>query len=85
MGASLRQGAKVESYGVVAAGAVIPENTTVPSYQVKLKLICLKNVQIWAGNPARYLRDLTNEEKEALDEFQAEVRSLAKVHAEGKL
>jgi len=70
MGASLREGVKVESYGVVAAGSVVPENTTIPSYQ------------IWAGNPARYLRDLTNEEKEVLDEFQTEMQSLAKVHAE---
>jgi len=35
MGASVRAGATVESFGVVAAGAVVPENTTVPSYQVK--------------------------------------------------
>ena len=35
MGASVRNGAKVESYGVVAAGAVISENITVPSFQVR--------------------------------------------------
>jgi len=70
MGASVRAGSTVESFGVVAAGAVVPENTTVPSYQ------------IWAGNPARYLRDLTNEEKEVLSEFHEEIQNLAKVHAE---
>jgi carbonic anhydrase/acetyltransferase-like protein (isoleucine patch superfamily) len=70
MGASISNGATVQSYGVVAAGAVIPEGTTVPSYQ------------IWAGNPARYLRDLTNEEKEVLDEFHDEMQSLAKIHSE---
>jgi len=70
MGACLRSGSKVESYGFVAAGAVIPENTTVPSYQV------------WAGNPAKYLRDLTNEEKEILDEHHQELQELAKVHSE---
>lgn len=70
MGATLRAGSKVESYGIVAAGAVVPENTTVPSYQ------------IWAGNPAKYLRDLSNEEKEILDEFHGEMQSLARVHAE---
>jgi carbonic anhydrase/acetyltransferase-like protein (isoleucine patch superfamily) len=70
MGASVHQGSKIESYGIVAAGAVISENTTVPSYQ------------IWAGNPAKYLRDLSNEEKTALDEFHSEMQSLAKVHAE---
>lgn len=70
MGASIQAGVTVQSYGVVAAGAVVPEGTTVPSYQ------------IWAGNPARYLRDLTNEEKEVLDEFHGEMQSLAKVHNE---
>jgi len=70
MGASLHKGTKVESYGVVAAGAVVHENTTIPSYQ------------IWAGAPAKYLRDLTNEEKEVLDEFHAESVNLAKVHCE---
>jgi carbonic anhydrase/acetyltransferase-like protein (isoleucine patch superfamily) len=70
MGASVRKGAKIESYGLVAAGAVIPEDTTVPAYQ------------IWAGNPAKYLRDLTNEEKEVLDEHHQELQQLAKVHAE---
>jgi len=32
MGATVQKGSKVESYGLVAAGAVISENTTVPSY-----------------------------------------------------
>jgi len=70
MGATVSNGSTIQSYGVVAAGAVIPEGTTVPSYQ------------IWAGNPARYLRDLTNEEKEVLDEFHDEIQSLAKIHSE---
>ena len=51
MGATVSPGATVESFAVVAAGAVIPEGVTVPSGQV------------WAGSPAHYLRDLTQEEK----------------------
>ena len=47
MGASIGKGAIVESFGVLAAGADLPENTVVPSGQ------------IFAGSPARYLRDLT--------------------------
>lgn len=70
MGSTLSQGSKVESFGVVAAGAVIKENTTVPSNQ------------IWAGNPARYLRDISPEEREALNEHHAELIQLAKIHAE---
>lgn len=47
MGASVGKNAVVESFGVVAAGANVPEGTTVPSGQ------------IYAGSPATYLRDLT--------------------------
>ena len=47
MGASVGKGSVVESFAVVAAGANVPEGTTVPSGQ------------IFAGSPARYLRDLT--------------------------
>jgi len=32
MGATVRKGAKIESYGLIAAGAVLTEQTTVPSY-----------------------------------------------------
>ena len=34
MGSTLQHGSKVESYGVLAAGGVLPEKTTIPSYQV---------------------------------------------------
>jgi carbonic anhydrase/acetyltransferase-like protein (isoleucine patch superfamily) len=51
MGATISNGAKVESFGIVAAGGVVPDGVTV------------KSNQIWAGNPAVYLRDITPEEK----------------------
>ena len=47
MGATVSRGATIEAFGVVSAGAVVPEGVTVPSGQ------------IFAGSPARYLRDLT--------------------------
>lgn len=47
MGASIGKGSTVESFAVVAAGAQVPDGTTVPTGQ------------IYAGSPARYLRDLT--------------------------
>ena len=47
MGASVGKGCVVESFAVVAAGAVLAENTVVPSGQ------------IFAGAPAKYLRDLS--------------------------
>ena len=47
MGASVSRGAKVEAFGVLAAGAALAEGHTVHSGQ------------IFAGTPANYLRDLT--------------------------
>ena len=47
MGSTVSRGCVVESFGVVAAGAILSEGTTVPSGQ------------IYAGAPAKYLRDLT--------------------------
>lgn len=51
MRATIMDGAVVESGGWVAAGALVTPNKRV-----------LKG-QIWAGNPAKYFRDLTIEEK----------------------
>ena len=60
MGASIGRGSVVESFAVVAAGAVVPEGTTVPTGQV------------YAGAPAKYLRDLTQQEKHLLGEHHLE-------------
>ena len=61
MGAYVGRGATVESFAVVAAGARVEDGATVPSGQ------------IWAGSPARYLRDLTQEEKHFLSEHHLEM------------
>ncbi len=47
MGATVHRGGKVESFGVLSAGAVLAEGDVVPSGQ------------IFVGSPAQYLRDLT--------------------------
>ena len=52
MGAIILDYAKVESGAMVAAGAVVPPKKVIPSGQ------------IWAGNPAKYLRDMSQEEKD---------------------
>jgi gamma-carbonic anhydrase len=70
MGASIGRGATVESFAVVAAGAVVAEGTTVPSGQV------------WAGSPAHYLRDLTQEEKHIISEHHLEMQQLAQIYSE---
>ena len=70
MGASVGKGSKVESFAVVAAGANVPEGTTVPTGQV------------YAGSPARYLRDLTQHEKHLIGEHHFEMQQLALVYNE---
>lgn len=50
MGASILDGAVVESGAFIAAGALVAPNKRVPTGQM------------WAGNPAKYFRDLKPEE-----------------------
>lgn len=52
MGSIIMDLAKVESFGMLAAGAVLTPGKVV------------KSGQIWAGNPAKYFRDLTEVEKD---------------------
>lgn len=52
MGAIIMDLAKVETFGMLAAGAVLTPGKVV------------KSGQIWAGNPAKYFRDLTQVEKD---------------------
>jgi len=70
MGASVGADCHVESFGVVAAGAALPAGTTVPSGQ------------IYAGSPAKYLRDLTQQEKHVIGEHHLEMQQLAQVYYE---
>lgn len=51
MRATVMDGAVVESGGWVAAGALVTPGKRIPKGQ------------IWAGNPAKYFRDLTQEEQ----------------------
>lgn len=65
MGATVHSGATVEPFAVVSAGAVIAEGQTVPTGQ------------IWAGCPAHYLRDITQEEKHLMSEHKLEMQQLS--------
>ena len=51
MQACVMDGAVVESHGMLAAGALLTPNKRVPSGQ------------LWAGSPAKYMRDLTDKER----------------------
>lgn len=55
MKAVVMDGATVESGGMLAAGALLPPNKTLPSGQ------------LWAGSPAKYWRDLTPEDRALFD------------------
>ena len=61
MGASVGKGSVVESFAVLAAGSDLQENTVVPSGQ------------IFSGSPAKYLRDLTQQEKHLIGEHHLEM------------
>lgn len=52
MGAIVMDGAKVGKNSIVGAGAVVTQNTIIPPNTV------------WAGNPAKFLKDITPELKE---------------------
>ena len=54
MKACVMDGAVVEDEAMVAAGALVTPNKRVPKHQ------------LWAGSPARYMRDLTPQEIEFL-------------------
>lgn len=70
MGSTVKRGAKVEPFAVVSAGAVVEEGTVVPSGQ------------IFAGAPAKYLRDLTQAEKHLMSEHKLEMQQLSQIYCE---
>ncbi|KAK8465336.1 hypothetical protein PHAVU_009G059200 [Phaseolus vulgaris] len=69
MGAVLLDGVVVEKNAMVAAGALVRQNTRIPSGEV------------WAGNPAKFLRKLSNEEISFISQSATNYTNLAQVHA----
>ncbi|KAL6598785.1 hypothetical protein ACP70R_046045 [Stipagrostis hirtigluma subsp. patula] len=69
MGATLLDGVVVEKHGMVAAGALVRQNTRIPAGEV------------WGGNPARFLRKLTDDEIAFIAKSAANYSDLAKAHA----
>lgn len=49
-GAIIQKGSVIETNSIIAAGSVILPGTLVPAKQ------------LWAGNPAKYIRDVTEDE-----------------------
>ena len=74
MGTTVLDGAVVETGAMVAAGALLTPNKRVPSGE------------LWGGSPARYIRDLTEEQRNNLTsgaEHYAELAQVYKVSLEG--
>jgi gamma-carbonic anhydrase len=70
LGAIVMDGCEIESGGMLAAGAMLTPGRRIPARQ------------LWAGRPAKYVRDLTEEEMAAHAMGIAHYVSLAKAHAE---
>jgi len=68
MGATVMDGAKVETGAMVAAGALVPAGTVIPTGQ------------IWAGSPAKFLRNLTAEETAFITTSADNYAALAETH-----
>ncbi|GAB4847451.1 Gamma carbonic anhydrase 1, mitochondrial [Ancistrocladus abbreviatus] len=69
MGATLLDGVFVEKHAMVAAGALVRQDTRIPSGEV------------WGGNPAKFLRKLTEEEIAFISQSAVNYSNLAQVHA----
>ncbi|KAK6924385.1 hypothetical protein RJ641_010585 [Dillenia turbinata] len=69
MGAILLDGAFVEKHAMVAAGALVRQDTRIPCGEA------------WGGNPARFLRKLTEEEIAFISQSATNYSNLAQVHA----
>lgn len=54
MGATIMDNCDIEDYAIIAAGAVLPPNKKV------------KSGELWLGNPAKKIRDLSQEQKKQI-------------------
>lgn len=70
MGATLLDGVYVEKNAMVAAGALVKQNTRIPTGEV------------WAGNPAKLLRKLSDEERAFFVKSAENYAKLADAHAQ---
>lgn len=69
MGATLLDGVFVEKHAMVAAGALVRQNTRIPAGEV------------WGGNPAKFLRKLTDEEIAFFSKAATNYVNLSQIHA----
>jgi carbonic anhydrase/acetyltransferase-like protein (isoleucine patch superfamily) len=70
LGSIVMDGCEIESGGMLAAGALLAPGRRIPARQ------------LWAGRPAKYVRDLSDEELAGQQMGVAHYVALAKLHAE---
>jgi carbonic anhydrase/acetyltransferase-like protein (isoleucine patch superfamily) len=70
LGAIVMDGCEIEGGGMLAAGAMLTPGRRIPARQ------------LWAGRPAKYVRDLSEAELAAQREGVAHYVKLARAHAE---
>jgi gamma-carbonic anhydrase len=70
LGSIVMDGCEIESDAMLAAGAMLTPGRRIPAGQ------------LWAGRPAKYVRDLTAEEIASMKAGVAHYVSLARAHAE---
>ncbi len=68
-GAVIQAGSVVENLSMIAAGAIVLPETTIP------------NGQLWAGNPAKFVRALTDAQKKELERSALSYAALSKEHS----
>ena len=69
LGAIVMDGCEIDSGGMLAAGALLAPGRRIPAGQ------------LWAGRPAKYVRDLSDEELAGQQAGVAHYVALAKLHA----
>jgi carbonic anhydrase/acetyltransferase-like protein (isoleucine patch superfamily) len=70
LGSIVMDGCEIESDGMLAAGAMLTPGKRIPARQ------------LWAGRPAKYVRDLSDDELAGMRAGVAHYAELARAHAE---
>eukprot|EP00958_Prasinococcus_capsulatus_P021247 scaffold2871_cov381-Prasinococcus_capsulatus_cf.AAC.16 len=72
-GCVLMEGSMVEDHAIVADGSVLPPGRRIPAGE------------LWAGNPANFVRKLTKDEKEAIKHLAQHVCGTSGLHRDSEL
>jgi carbonic anhydrase/acetyltransferase-like protein (isoleucine patch superfamily) len=81
-GATIADGALVAMGSVILDGAVVGHQAIVGPGSLVLTGQIIPDRQYWAGSPAKYVRDLTEQELQALTQLPNEYYQLARTHDE---